>query len=83
MRSTAKLRESCGVASARMVRSWHPVPTAECWRCHRTRSPHSALDDYHDYGGAKKAVDDFVAEHRDFTFEDGANVLLSRVAACG
>ncbi|SRR6266496_2806849 len=34
------------------------------------------LDDYHDYGGAQLATDEFLSKHRNFTFEDGANVLL-------
>jgi len=29
------------------------------------------LDDYHDYGCARTAVDEFVAARRDFTFELG------------
>ena len=38
------------------------------------------LDDYHDYGGAKHAVDMFLAENPEFIFHDGANVLLERKA---
>ena len=36
------------------------------------------LDDYHDYGGAQVATQEFLAEHYNFTFEDGANVVLRR-----
>lgn len=36
------------------------------------------LDDYHDYGGCRVATDEFLAAHREFTFEDGANVFLKR-----
>lgn len=36
------------------------------------------LDDYHDYGGARLAVDQFVAAHPDYRMEDGDNVILWR-----
>ena len=36
------------------------------------------IDDYHDYGGCRTAVDEFIAERRNFTFEDGANPLLKK-----
>lgn len=38
------------------------------------------IDDYHDYGGARKATDAFLKRHRDFRVEDGPNVILRRVA---
>lgn len=37
------------------------------------------LDDYHDYGGAKTAVDGFLATHPDYEFQDGDNVRLIRL----
>jgi O-methyltransferase len=36
------------------------------------------LDDYHDYGGAKAAVDEFLAGRSDFNFSDGVNVILQK-----
>lgn len=36
------------------------------------------IDDYHDYGGCRTAVDEFLASHADFTLEDGANPILRR-----
>jgi O-methyltransferase len=36
------------------------------------------LDDYHDYGGCRVATDEFLQAHRNFSFENGANVLLRR-----
>jgi O-methyltransferase len=36
------------------------------------------LDDYHDYGSCKRAVDEFMACHSDFAFADGKNVILRR-----
>jgi O-methyltransferase len=34
------------------------------------------LDDYHDYGGARSAVDEFVKREPNFQFIDGPNVIL-------
>lgn len=34
------------------------------------------LDDYHDYGGARTAVDEFVASRQDFSLRSGPNPLL-------
>lgn len=34
------------------------------------------LDDYNDYGGARTAVDEFVAKNQDFEFESGLNPVL-------
>jgi O-methyltransferase len=34
------------------------------------------LDDYHDYGGAKIAVDEFLGNNRKYVFDDGVNVIL-------
>lgn len=34
------------------------------------------LDDYHDYGGARIATQEFLVERGDFAFEDGENVIL-------
>lgn len=36
------------------------------------------LDDYHDYGGCRAATDEFLAAHGDFSFDDGANPILTR-----
>jgi asparagine synthase (glutamine-hydrolysing) len=36
------------------------------------------LDDYHDYGSCKRATDEFLGSHKDFSFEDGKNVVLRR-----
>lgn len=38
------------------------------------------LDDYHDYGGCKVAVDEFLKARSDFRLEDGENVVLVRQA---
>jgi asparagine synthase (glutamine-hydrolysing) len=37
------------------------------------------IDDYHDYGGAKTAVDEFLASNSNFLFEDGSNPILKKV----
>lgn len=37
------------------------------------------LDDYHDYGGCRTAVTDFLAQRSDFQFDDGENVILRRI----
>jgi asparagine synthase (glutamine-hydrolysing) len=37
------------------------------------------IDDYHDYGGARTAVDEFLAARRDYAFEPGANPILRRI----
>jgi len=34
------------------------------------------LDDYHDYGGCRRATDEFLAANSAFELQDGANVLL-------
>jgi O-methyltransferase len=39
------------------------------------------IDDYHDWSGCRTAVDEFVAERRDFAFEAGANPFLRKLAA--
>ncbi len=36
------------------------------------------LDDYHDYGGARTAVDEFLRARGDFTFEPGPNPILRK-----
>lgn len=36
------------------------------------------LDDYHDYGGARTAVDEFLASRPDFAFENGPNPFLCK-----
>jgi len=36
------------------------------------------LDDYHDYGGCKTAVDEFLKARSDFAMEDGENPMLVR-----
>jgi asparagine synthase (glutamine-hydrolysing) len=41
------------------------------------------LDDYHDYGGCRIAVDEFRAERPDFIFEDGPNPALIRAEPRG
>lgn len=38
------------------------------------------IDDYHDYGGCRTAVDDFLAAHPDYAFEDGANPILRKLS---
>lgn len=37
-----------------------------------------AIDDYHDYGGARTAVDEFCAAREDFVFEPGSNPFLRK-----
>ena len=39
------------------------------------------LDDYHDYGGARTAVDEFLAARPDFAMENGPNPFLRKRAA--
>jgi len=39
------------------------------------------IDDYHDYGGAHAAVDEFLLARPGFAFDDGANAILRRLAA--
>jgi O-methyltransferase len=39
------------------------------------------LDDYNDYGGARKAVDGFIAMRSDFLFEAGPNPILRKAVA--
>ena len=36
------------------------------------------IDDYHDYGGCRTAVQDFLQERSDFSFEDGLNPYLRK-----
>jgi O-methyltransferase len=36
------------------------------------------IDDYHDYGGCRVAVNEFVEEHPGFIFEDGPNPFLRK-----
>jgi len=36
------------------------------------------IDDYHDYGGCRTAVDEFLSSHSDFEFEDGPNPILRK-----
>jgi asparagine synthase (glutamine-hydrolysing) len=36
------------------------------------------LDDYHDYGGCRRATDEFLGAHPEFTLSDGPNVALHR-----
>jgi O-methyltransferase len=36
------------------------------------------IDDYHDYGGSRVAVDEFVANHPDYGFSDGPNPILRK-----
>ncbi|WP_424970052.1 TylF/MycF/NovP-related O-methyltransferase [Dinoroseobacter sp. S76] len=38
------------------------------------------LDDYHDYGGAKTAMDEFVSEHPEYHVIDGRNPMLVKRA---
>jgi asparagine synthase (glutamine-hydrolysing) len=44
-------------------------------------SPGGAIlvDDFHDYGGCRMAVEEFLADNPQFVFEDGPNPLLRRV----
>lgn len=37
------------------------------------------LDDYHDYGGCKRATDDFLATRSDFSVEPGRNLVLKKI----
>jgi O-methyltransferase len=39
------------------------------------------LDDYHDYGGARTAVDEFVRKRGNFSLENGSNPFLRKHAA--
>jgi O-methyltransferase len=41
------------------------------------------VDDYFDYGGCRVAVDEFMAERRDFVFDKGANPILRRIGMDG
>ena len=36
------------------------------------------IDDYNDWGGCRKAVDEFIAERSDYLFEDGPNPFLRK-----
>ncbi len=36
------------------------------------------MDDYHAYGGARTATQEFLSERRDFTLDDGDNVILRK-----
>jgi O-methyltransferase len=36
------------------------------------------LDDYHDYGGARTAVDEFLGQHPEFSMESGLNPFLRK-----
>jgi asparagine synthase (glutamine-hydrolysing) len=36
------------------------------------------IDDYHDYGGCRRAVDEFLSTRPDFAFEDGPNPTLRK-----
>jgi asparagine synthase (glutamine-hydrolysing) len=38
------------------------------------------IDDYHDYGGCKTAVDEFLAARPDFAMEFGPNPFLVKAA---
>jgi len=37
------------------------------------------IDDYHDYGGAKTAVDEFLKSNSNFIFENGCNPVLRKL----
>lgn len=37
------------------------------------------LDDYHDYGGCKKATDEFLAGRSDFRVHEGRNLILEKI----
>lgn len=37
------------------------------------------IDDYHDYGGCKVAVDEFIEANSGYSFEDGANPILRKL----
>lgn len=37
------------------------------------------IDDYHDYGGCRTAVDEFLASRSDYVMEDGTNPILRRL----
>tara|TARA_R110002110_G_scaffold18250_16_gene76880 strand:- start:219 stop:941 length:723 start_codon:yes stop_codon:yes gene_type:complete len=56
-------------------------PVAFCLReVARKMSPGGVIliDDYHDYGGCRTAVEEFLAGNPDYRFEDGANPILRR-----
>jgi len=38
------------------------------------------IDDYHDYGGCREAVNEFLAKRRDFALEPGPNPILRKQA---
>lgn len=38
------------------------------------------IDDFHDYGGCRTAVQEFLRDHADYAFEDGPNPILRRRA---
>jgi asparagine synthase (glutamine-hydrolysing) len=39
------------------------------------------IDDYNDYGGCRKAVDEFLTDRDDFAFDAGANPILRKLSA--
>lgn len=56
-------------------------PVAYCLReVARKMSPGGVIliDDYHDYGGCRTAVEEFLSRHPEYLFEDGANPILRR-----
>ncbi len=66
------------LAFAHVDCDWYE-PVAYCLQAIATHlSPGGVIviDDYHDYGGCRTAVDEFLLENPDYTFEDGANPIL-------
>ena len=60
---------------------WHD-PVAYCLRVVESVMPTGGaivIDDYHDYGGCRTAVDEFLAAHPEFAFEDGPNPILRKL----
>ena len=68
------------IALAHIDCDWHD-PVAFCLEAmDRALAPGGVLviDDYHDYSGARTAVDAFLARHPDFSMDDGPNPVLTR-----
>ncbi len=74
---------SAGVTTLAMAHidcDWYE-PVAYCLDAvDRVLSPGGAvvIDDFHDYGGCRTAVEEFLAAHPDYAFDDGPNPILRK-----